>query len=487
MLKHSKASVTTPIEMLSELGVKNHEMFEEFASRKLAFSWIHLGTTDLQIGRLLDLIRKNPALLPPRSGHMGNWEEIVLGRAGVMDFNKAICAQGFGYPLIYSFNQTEDGGMQHGDWVYLPGSVVENGVRTELPLFTWDGTQFVRRDREYPLFTPFVLTEANGQRLPLTKIHWRRMKQFSEFQFRLEASVVYDHEALVRSILGVLIEEAQQQTNPRRAFQDLLSHQVSLDGRMTRADLERDGQGYRMGEEYYEDLDKLVNAAMIPFLAVLKPDAFFAGIADYPAYLPLPSNVLSGVLSAIFSAHYPGHPVDRSRMTQPFNPHFHWGARDMAGYPPVRKGYFSEKSTIKSYRKICQTIIDQFPEVDPVFMVLMPAVVFALCPTNLHYGDVERMATLILRVKESTDHLADQPDLMMDAVKRAVAEWLPLAQDGLSDYFLNRFYRRRGILNEGKLHVYSEPVEPQGFRELTFRQACMIVGALIEALTPEEA
>ena len=52
---------------------------------------------------------------------MGNWEEIVQGRARVMDFNKAICASGLGYPLIYCFNQTEDEALLAGDWAYLPG------------------------------------------------------------------------------------------------------------------------------------------------------------------------------------------------------------------------------------------------------------------------------------------------------------------------------------------------------------------------------
>ncbi|WP_054950389.1 DUF6025 family protein [Numidum massiliense] len=484
--KAVEPGTVTPVQLLSELSLTRENLrenslaslIEQFRTRKRAFEWIHLGTTDVTIGKLLDLIHNTPQLLPPRTGHMGNWEEIVRGRAGMMDFNKSVCAGRYGYPLIYCFNQTEDAAMQHGDWVYLPGSSVENGQRTVLPLFTWDGTHFVRRSREEPLFTPFVQTEVGGHLISITEFHWRRMQRLGTFPFRLEASIIRENEAFVKEILHVLLDEAAHQNNARRAFQDLLSHQVTLDGRMRRMDLQRVGRGYRMGKAYYANAEELVDAAILPYLAVTEPNVFFDRIREFPNYLPIMSNVLTGVLSAIFCTHYPGYSIERALMTQPFNPHFHWGARAMAGYPPKRRGYFYEKSTIKSYRKICQTIIRNFSTVDPIFIVLMPVVIFALCPTDCHAGDRERLEVLFREVKRSTDPFSPQSDLMMQEVERVVAQWLQNNEGKLSRYFLNRFYPRQGILNEGESHTFSTPVEPAGFRELTIRQACMIVGAL---------
>jgi hypothetical protein len=486
---------TTPVRRIAELGLLDGDdtrgeqltaaQVEEFRLRQRPFDRLHLGTTDVPVGRLLALLESDPVLRPPRTGHLGNWEEIVQGRAGAMDFNKAICARGLGYPLIYCFNQTEDDALLAGDWVYLPGSLVEHGRRTELPLFTWDGARCIRRTREVPLFTPFVLTEVDGGLVPIVEVHWSRMRRFQEFDFRLEAAAIREHEPLVRAILHVLLEEAAVQENPRRSFQDLLSHQVALDGRIWRCELQREAGSYRMGGASYATTDELVEAAMLPFLAATEPERFFAQLPDLPRHLPVMSNVLASMLSALLSTHYPGCRIERATMTQPFNPHFHWGARDMAGYPPRRKGYFAERSTAKSGRKICQVIVDRFASVDPILFVLMPAAIFMLCPADAYPRDSDLVSELIHSVRQATEGLADRPESMMAAVDSAVQRWLERATHALSGYFLNRFGARRGVLNAGELPTYSDPVEPEGFRELTLRQACMIVGALAEAVAAD--
>ncbi|HYF63324.1 MAG TPA: DUF6025 family protein, partial [Herpetosiphonaceae bacterium] len=305
----SGQTAATPLGLLKRLGaLETHEsqlMIEAFSTRQLGFDWMHLGMTDLAIGTLLDVIRSVPALAPPRSGHLGNWDEILNGRAGMMDFNLAICGQNLGYPLIYCFNQTEDATLQQGDWVYLPGSLVSHGRRQELPLFTWDGTCFRRRDRSQPLFTPLVNVEFDGHLVPLVTVHWARMQQGSSLPFRLEATVFHRHAGLLKQILLVLLEDASHQANPRRAFQDLFSHQVSLDGRMSRAEVQREGAGYRVGEAVYSSADELVGAALLPFMAVAEPDQFMQIIGGLPGRFPLISNTLSGVLSALLSTHYP--------------------------------------------------------------------------------------------------------------------------------------------------------------------------------------
>ncbi|PZD96795.1 hypothetical protein DNH61_06250 [Paenibacillus sambharensis] len=468
----------SPVERVMDLGLLPAADIQQFASRERAFDWVHVGNTDLPIHEVLNAIKQSEELLPPRSGHMGNWEEITLGRAGVMDFNHAICAEGYGYPLIYSFNQTEDSELTGGDWVYMPGSVLEQGVRSELNLYTWDGASFVQRNRIRPLFVPFVLTEADGVLQPVSQLHWSRMTAAGQFSFRLEGAAIWEHGKLVKDVLRELLETAAVHPNPRRAYQDLISHQVSLDGTMVRAELEREGAAYRLGATRYAGTDELVDAVMLPFQAVAEPQAFFANIRELPDTLPILSNIIAGVLSAVVHTHYPGAQVVRDQMTRPFNPHFHWGARDMAGYPPVRKGYFAEKSTIKSYRHICQTIIRNFHEIDPLYFILMPAAVFTLWPADCHEADRWCIGQLISSVKEKTDQLSGRPDQMMPCISQIVEEWLSGAESQCSHYWLNRFGTRRGILNEGDIPRSSRPVEPDGFGHLTFRQACMIVGAL---------
>jgi Family of unknown function (DUF6025) len=399
----------------------------------------------------------------------------------MMDFNKAICSKGYGYPLIYCFNQTETADMQNGDCVYLPGSLIERDVRVELPLYTWNGERFVERNRENPLFTPFVLTKWNGQFIPLIQLHKNRLKQYQGMHFKFESSVVKENEFAIKRMLYELLDDARHQENPRSFFQDLLSHQVTLDGRMYRTDLICEGEGFRLGDASYENLNELVEAAMIPFQAVNEPEKFFNRISSIPKSMPLISNVVMRIFSSIFCTHYPEVNIDRSLMTMPFNPHFHWGARDMAGYPPKRRGYFTSRSKIRSYKRFCSTIINKFANVDPILIVMIPAVVFSLCPADVHEKDSELLAKLFAEVKNATDHLSGQPDQMMLEVEHITRQWLNKARPSISNYWMNRFNPRSGILHDERVHEFSIPVEPDGFRELTFQQACMIVGVLMES------
>ncbi len=482
---------TTPIALLTHLGALStpagpkslDSLVENLYQRKSGFEWAHLGNLDLPIHKLFTIIRSHPWLVPPRTGHLGNWTDIAAGRAGMMDYNTA-CIQGaLGYPLLYCFTQTEDVTLQRGDCVYLPGSIIENGHRTELSLFTWDGTSFAERPREHPLFTPFVQTRVDGELVPLSLVHWKRMQLLPGFEFRLEASVVRGNEPLVRDLLGGLIEDARQQSNQYSAFQDILSHLVGLDGTMYRCPVEYDGRGYRMGMASYPNTTALVEAAMLPFLAATEPETFFSNVRELPSHVPKVSNLIARLFSAFLCTHYPKCKINRTLMTQPFNPHLHWGGVGMAGYPPKKGGYLSSKATVRSARKICNTVIARFPEIDPVFFVLLPTVILSLLTPKAHKQDLKLLSVLIDRVKRVAQPLAGRPDLMEKALDGVVREWVIQCLGELSPYFLHRFSGRHSVLNTCPLPEPSQLVEPDGFDSLTVRQASMTVGALIEALT----
>jgi Family of unknown function (DUF6025) len=470
----------TPVELLNALALSAAVDLDSLANRQSAYSYVHVGTQPLPIGRLREVLHQEADLAPPRTGHLGNWEDIALGRAGAMDFNQAICASGVGYPLITCFTQTEadDGVARSGDWVYLPGSIVERGKREILPLFTWDGSGFAQRSRERPLFCPFVQTEHDGARLPLIELHWQRMQAIEGFQFRHEAQAIVDHQEIVRPMLALLLEEATHQENQRRALSDLISHAVAPDGTVNRAEIARDGNGYWLGDCFYASTDALVEHALIPFRAVTEPRRFFEDVGQLPARVPVLSHLVIGILSAILTTHYPDL-QDRTAVTRPFNPHFHWGARDMAGFPPRRNGYFVERSTTRSLRRMCAALLAHFPEVDPVCIVLLPAAAFMLCPSSAHPLDAELLNCLFARL--GTDDGSLPADRLQQAIEGITTSWLEHNADALSPYFVNRFWPRRGVMHVGDLPASGAPIVPHGFDELTFRQACMVVGALYEA------
>jgi hypothetical protein len=458
---------------IETLGITDAVDVAGLSARRTAFDYVHFGTLDLPIGALFNFLGANPGLQPPRTGHIGNWEEIAAGRSGATDFNKAICSRGYGYPLIYCFTQTEAeaGGIRSGDWVYLPGSTANKGQRLSLPIYSWDGARFASRTREYPWFCPFVQTEIDGRRLPLIDFHRNRMRAIPSFQFEFEAAVVTANSEAVRSILAALLREASIRSNPKRAFENLISHSVTKEGRVSRCEVCSDGEGYRLGDFYYKSLDALAEAAIIPFRAVTEPIWFFSQIESLPARIPIISNLLMGVIGAMFLTHYPSPERHRLSLARPFVLHFHWGARDMAGYPPLRKGYFVQRSKLHGLSWICSNILKSFPDMSPMCVALLPAAIFMLCPASVHPGDAEVLTELFESVC---------PLMTQESVLHVTAEWHQRRSSELSGYFRSRFQPRSGIQFPSGTSTESEPIEPLRFRQLTFSQACMTLGALFD-------
>lgn len=472
----------TPLQIIEALGLASRIDPAAITSRQSALTMIQMATQDFPIGDLLDVITSDVALCPPRTGHVGNWGNIADGRAGAMDFNKAICAPGYGYPLIYGFTQTETDEPRQGDWGYLPGSLIDGDVRTLLPLHAWDGTEFAPCTRERALFTPFVQAELAGGLHALSDVHRQRMHAHQQFRFQFEQALIARHEQLVRPLLTVLIEEARHRENSRRALQDLISHAAALDGTVTRSDLVVDGKGFKLVDCYYPSAEALVEHAMFPFRAVAHPRAFMDAIGCLPWRLPVVSNTVISVLSAILGTHYSSVEALRRASTGPLNPHLHWGGRDMAGYPPRRKGYLLEDAKVRSMKRICTTLVGTFSEIPPISFVLLPATVFMLCPTSVHPGDAELLTTLFRKVRELplAKANASGTEALQNAIEDAARSWHDVNAGKLSPYFIERFGPRRGGMPSVGLPCFSDPVEPEGFRELTFRQASMIVGALFE-------
>ncbi|MBG9793667.1 hypothetical protein ABD76_14620 [Paenibacillus dendritiformis] len=71
--------------------------------------------------------------------------------------------------------------------------------------------------------------------------------------------------------------------------------------------------------------------------------------------------------------------------------------------------------------------------------------------------------------------------MMNIEIERITKEWLQISKPFLSEYWLSRFRKKSGVLTkETYCYTHHAAVEPEGFREMTFRQLCMIVGALME-------
>ncbi|MEU3528101.1 DUF6025 family protein [Streptomyces sp. NPDC038707] len=455
--------------VLDALGLRAAAGADALAAGEKSFQPVHLGTQDVTIGALLDLLHSEPDLLPPRTGHLGNWEDIALGRSGPMDFNTAICGAGHGYPLIYGFTRTE-AATEGGDEAYQPGSLIEQGKRDPLTLYTWDGRAFVRRDRSRPLFCPLTQAEVDGSLVPLADLHWRRMRTIPGYRFRRWADVLVAHAPLVTDMLTLLIEQADATAKQGTRLSELISQAVRLDGDVSRCDLAADGTGYVLDGYRYPSARALAEAAMALVRALVAPAAFFEQLPGLPPVLPVMSLQLTNVLFGLLDTHHPDRPAGPPE--SPFITHVHWGARAMAGCPPRRGGYLTRRSTVRSLRAITTPLVRGFGQAAPVAFVLLPAQVFMLCPPSTSPADADLLADLFRRVRAAGP----------DAAHATALGWLGEHGQKLSAYLRDRFRPGTGVPADGTPRDPAVPVEPDGFRALTFRQASGTVAAFEEVL-----
>ena len=140
----------TPLQIIEALGLATPSTSAAMTSRQSAFKAMQMGDATCPSASCSTSSHPTIALCPPRTGHIGNWGNIADGRAGAMDFNKAICAPGYGYPLIYGFKQTEaDDAAARATGAICRARSIDGDVRTPLPLHAWDGTEFAPCTREH--------------------------------------------------------------------------------------------------------------------------------------------------------------------------------------------------------------------------------------------------------------------------------------------------------------------------------------------------
>jgi hypothetical protein len=452
----------------------------DLAERRLAFHWIHMGTVEIETGQMLRVLRDHAPLVAPRTGHIGNWDDIKRGRAGMVDYNKVVCeVLRAGYPLIYEFTQTEDAALEAGDWIYLPGSLVAGGRREALALYTFDGTRFVERSREQALFAPLTLTMIEGELVPLVSLHRRRMSELDGYDFRFQADLLHREQDTVRAILQALVEHARTERNPTAALGRVLDRVVTIDGIVRREPIKIDGSGYEVGGWRAGSTEELVSAVVELIGGASHPTTFLAQPSELlPAY-PLPSMQVVALLHAVLESHYP-NAARPAAAVEPWNTHPEWGAVGMAGYPPRARGHFANH--VRQARPLYRVIIDEFPVLSPVLFMILPAAIFTCWPTTAHPQDIDLLGQLVQTAHKRTDHLRGRSNLMVAEMDVIVRDWYAEQGSRLSTYFVNRFSERRSVLHQGELPASSEPVMPAGFESLTVMQASMLVGALVSML-----
>lgn len=474
------------LNILKELNLIDdyNEQLKSFKKMKTSFSfaWINLANKPLKISKLFDFINYNPYVVPPRTGHIGNWNDIVDGYIGCRNDNTIICSQEkIGYPLIFDLTQTEDRLMKNGDLTYLPGSIIEHGNRRLITCFTWDGNNFIERSRENSLFVPFVLTKINGTFISIIKLHQNRCEKYKDINFTMFSSIVFEKKEFIKEILSSLIEDIMKEDKPEHTLKLIVDRIVRLDGQVFRDNIKINNNCFYVGETIYDNVSSLVDAIIYPYMAAADPDKFFFNIKTMPNYMPLLSNHLSVILTSILYTHLPNN-WDNNKPTlssEKCNTHIQWGGIAMAGYPPKDLGYFHRE--VRYIRAIHRRILKLFDDIDPIYFILLPSSIFLLWPNDCYPKDLAFVEELIYMTNKEAENLsALSKKSLYNKINTTVIGFTKESEDQLSDLFKNRFTSNKpSIFSKNKVtkNIF---LEPKGFRDLTLQHTSMIISSLFQ-------
>lgn len=485
MLENSNRYIKS-LDILQELNLfdQYNELIQMHKQKNMsyAFTYINLAEKSLPISRLFNLIKAPSGLMPPRTGHLGNWNDMLEGYVAQRNDNTIICGQqNLGYPLIFDLNQTENETLTEGDLTYLPGSIVNSGKRKKLQLYTWDGTEFVKRTREYPLFVPFVYTKINGEFKSLVLVHRMRVKKYQDTKIDFFSSIVMKYKNKVKKILITLIEDIGMKENSEHELKLIINRFVTLDGRITKALIKLRDDGYYVGNTLYKDSTSLVDAILIPYQAASEPEMFVDIIARLPEAFPLLSNHVISIFCAVLYTHFPDCELDSISQGQVCNVHLQWGGIMMAGYLPKKTGYFVNQ--VRYIRRIYQQLYEKIG-LPPVFFILIPSSIFLLWPDSVEKKDIKQVDQLINRVlKKVNTLLGATENEMRKGIYSEVQSWCKIAKNNLSETFIKRFeFDLPPALELDEIPRQRRFVEPENFSKLTIQQASILVSILFESL-----
>ncbi len=434
-------------------------LFRDAGGTDRPITSLHLGTSPVLLGEICDAVHLVPHLVP-RTCHLGDWRAIAECRAGALDFNTAVCGAGFGHPSIHAFTMTET--ADEGDRVYRPGTIFEGNRPVRLTKLTWDGQRFVERP-DGSFLCPLVLADHGGRRVPLVELHKRRWEAFPFSRFHFEASALLHHEERLRAGLTVLLEAAAE-SGSRRATALVIGKVVALNGTPLEKPFDWREGVLSSDEAKLGSPEDVAAAAILALKAVDDPDRFFSQIAAAPLALPILSSSTTMLFAALFQSK-----VSRGEPMRGF--HFHWGARDMAGYPPDRLGYFMTPSNQQKMLKIARVLSQRCDWFIPLHILLLPASVFMLAPVDRDPADLEAIDGLLETILSSDHSSAAQ-------LASLTQEWFDRVGPHLSAYFKLRFNRGSGIPDISNGLSPGTPSIPEKLMSIPISTLCMLVGLL---------
>lgn len=434
-------------------------------------SWVHLGYSSVTINEFVSFIRNNPSILPARTGHLGNWQEILRGRSSALDHTYFVCKINLGYAYITDFTLTESKDLTFGDSVYLPASIVENGNRKILPLYYYnENHQWTKCSEDKSYFCPLICTVNDNSFIPLTQ---KQRDIFpKDFKVKYISDTFGKYKTEIKKIFTLLLAECTKE-NSKITPNDLVDRTVSIQGELKREKLKYSAGKFHLGDCEYKNIEHLADEMFESIFASTHLFDFIEKNA-HKKFLPFLSLPLMCVLDYIVYQ-YENHENINNLETICY---FEWGAFGSAGYPPRSKGYYSQKFPVikQIYKIIRQNDPHSYKK---LLFILIPSTVFNLLPNSLFRNDENLLNPIF---QGSKDILNKQPNLSSDILMKEIETFClkNTQREKLSWYFNKRFASQRTIQHEHEITEIGDVLITQPFANLTFQLASMILGFFAE-------
>ncbi|MCW1249353.1 DUF6025 family protein [Acaricomes phytoseiuli] len=427
----------------------------------------HLGLSNYTVSDVFAAVSTAPSRAV-RSGHIGNWETIWAGQAGLLDYNRYICRDlRLGTPVVHAHTFTETLAMDDGDTIYLPAGQVHQKRYRRLPVFIKRGQRFIETSPDESICAAFAYVETGTGIAPLIQSRAEELEMFDEAT--TIPTILCDDPELLHRALTALVDKALNSPG-ELSLKQVFGSSVSYQGKRGAAP-EVMGSEFIVSGTRYGSIGDLVEATIsgLRFGALDHPETHSVPHPE-DHYLPLLGATALLCLFAYIDCFQTKSPI-----------HTHWGAVSMAGCPPISGGYFSRRANRRTLRQISNALAGLEEISASPHFTLLPAPILSLLPPAEFDVDCALADSLMNSVRDSTGASAPDAQVATEEIRSIVQKWLNEHSGDLDPYYVDRFRMTRSVFSgaaDGP--VDGTPHSPAALGSLTMRQASLLLGVLME-------
>ncbi len=454
--------------LLFEKNTAIRNILEDMDKKNASFDWINLATSSLLIGDTIEDIKKSQMHIP-RTGHIGNWEDIFYSQAGSLDYNYLVCNHfEVGYPYIFDFNQTETKDLSSGDTIYLPASKVKKGKQKPLETYIYDKESFHKTDPSLSYFTPYVFIKEGNDFKPLVQTHKENMEELYN-NITYQSELILKKFNIVEKALEIIINKVLETPNNQKLLETIIDRIVISNGLTYRIKPKVIGGQIIFDDLIFENAKEVIDSIKDTIKTIYEPN--INNITQKRKRILLSNHmvqVINMLLLSQFS--YQGENGDISV-------HIQWGAIGMSGIPPFKKAYFTDNR--KRVRSIFDALLSSGDNsFKKSLFIIIPSIVLILLHRDTSYNDVNILNSIL---KILDENIKDYKNFDTNIIKEELVNAISKEFNQFSPYMKEKIINLRSPLYSIE-HDNGRYLSTGGILDLSFRKAIITLGILMRCV-----